>query len=196
MVSSKKRFDISDPRTHVLTQKTCILFSFTYYILEDSWLESTYINTSTLQGRNKPRTNCNGTGTESSMSNNENSSECLVQQDTTQRTVVNTHCGILSTKKDVSIVDENNVVKNCDNSFTNYRQEEILEQDISVHNVHGESKHNIEHSIIDSASEGECDSSDDENSVTYIAKRVEKLDQINFDDSDISIDSDDDVEDI
>ena len=72
-------------------------------------------------------------------------------------------------------------------SFTDFQKTEKYEKSITVEKVHGKLKGNAEDNFSDSASEYESDCCDKENSVVYIATYVEKVDELNFDDSDVSI---------
>ena len=74
-----------------------------------------------------------------------------------------------------------------DTIATNYHQTEQNEFDILVQKVHGESPKNLEDIFMDSTSDTDMVDSEDENSVGYIAEHVEKVDLLDFDDSDVSI---------
>ena len=87
----------------------------------------------------------------------------------------------------VSKLDIVNVGEVCDMSFTDFQRTEKYENANTVENVHGKLQGNEEDNVSDSASEYESDSGEKENSVVYIANYVEKVDELNFDDSDVSI---------
>ena len=79
-----------------------------------------------------------------------------------------------------------------DMTFANFHGMEQVRINFTVQNVHGEINQTKEVNFSDSEEETECDPTEDENSVTYIAKHVEKLDLLNFDDSDVSISDEED----
>ena len=87
----------------------------------------------------------------------------------------------------VSKLDVVNVGEVCDMSFTDFQKTEKNENSNTVEIVHGKLQGNTEDNFSDSGSEYESDSGQKENSVAYIANYVEKVDALNFDDSDVSI---------
>ena len=89
--------------------------------------------------------------------------------------------------KQVSKLDVVNVGEVCDMSFTDFQKTEKNENSNTVEIVHGKLQGNTEDNFSDSGSEYESDSGQKENSVAYIANYVEKVDALNFDDSDVSI---------
>ena len=90
-------------------------------------------------------------------------------------------------------MDTSNVGIRHDTTVTNYHVLEKNGKSFPVQNVHAEIEENTDDYIIDSISDLEPDCKEDKNSVTYIASHVEKVDLLNFDDSDVSI-SDEDEE--
>ena len=60
-----------------------------------------------------------------------------------------------------------------------------------VQNIQGNVDGEKNNDFIDSASDEESVCTENTNSISYIAKNVERIDELNFDDSDISIVDDD-----
>ena len=92
-----------------------------------------------------------------------------------------------TTDEKVSTMKNNHLEEVRDTSFTNFHGMDKHGINFAVQNVHGEISQNKEVNISDREEETESDPSDNENSVTYIARHVEKIDLLNFDDSDVSI---------
>ena len=92
-----------------------------------------------------------------------------------------------SNQKDIRTIDVPFVSVVGDNTFTDLRKNEEGGKTNTVQNVLGEFQQIVEENIIDSASDTDSNVSEDENSVSYIADRVQKVDLLNFDDSDVSI---------
>ena len=70
---------------------------------------------------------------------------------------------------------------------------EVDRKSIAVQEVHGEFAESMELNFINGQSETEYEYNCDRDSESYIAADVEKLDNLNFDDSDVSIDDDDHI---
>ena len=101
------------------------------------------------------------------------------------------HC---STVNEQVLENIDNAVLKKDIRFANYQQTEEQKLFVSVQDVHGESKTNTDENFIENMSEEETEDFEDKNSAVYIAKHVENIDNLNFDDSDVSIDDSDNDE--
>ena len=164
-----------------------MLFSFIYNFIEDTWLNDISISTSAGTG-NSDKDICNVCTTNVAI---ENTTETSIGKGDAVRTVENTNAYRYSTnEKNVSMdvsIDMNNVSTNRDTTVTNYHVMEKNKNCFPVQKVHGEMEENTDNYIIDSTSDLESDYKEDKNSVAYIASHVEKIDLLNFNDSDVSI---------
>ena len=154
-----------------------IIFIHINLTIDDTWIDSTSF------------------GTESTVKNNTGH---VGEVDSTRTTEISTEKedenSIDNNRKDIRAIDVPFVSVVGDNTFTNLRKNEESGKTNAVQNVLGEFQQIVEEHIIDSASDTESNMSEDENSLSYIADRVEKVDLLNFDDSDVSI-ADDEEED-
>ena len=117
-----------------------------------------------------------------------------VQVDCHVLTVENTDIGITSKKMNVSTLVEDNVGIPRDMSFTHNHETEELKNSNVVQNVLGDLQENSKDNIIDGTYEKSTESNEDEDSIIYIRNHVERLDQLNFDDSDVSIPDEEEME--
>ena len=140
------------------------------YIIEDSWLENTSL------GKRVQKRNFEDRSVLTPLVVNTAENDQSTNTDSTKVTEANL--------KNVYV---QNVGTHSDTTFTNYHEKEKNEFCITVQNVQGESPQNYENIFIGSTSDYESDDSDEEGSVSYIAQHVEKIDLLNFDDSDVSI---------
>ena len=90
-------------------------------------------------------------------------------------------------ENDVCSEDVLNVPSINDIFFTDLRRNGEIDLSYPVQNVHGESKESENMTFIYSASDKDSDDIEDINSLMYMAKEVQNVDLLNFDDSDVSI---------
>ena len=90
-------------------------------------------------------------------------------------------------KNEIRRGDVDHVPNNNDIIFTDFRRTGEIDQSHPVHNVHGESKKSANMIFTYSVSDKDADDIEDKNSLMYMAKDVQNVDLLNFDDSDVSI---------
>ena len=87
----------------------------------------------------------------------------------------------------ITVEKDHTVMQNSDTFSTNYHGTGSHDSNLLVQNIQGGFNKEEKSELYDDVSDVESDYVDNIDSISYIANDVEKIDELNFDDSDISI---------